>query len=237
MDDESNVQEEVVADETVDTTEESEVEETETQDDAEESVETEEPVSREQYENLKKALHEERQKGKARQEQPQQAPIPQVDANDLSDVTNEDGTIDPIKYAQKIERNTVQKFRAMSAEERDWEKAIKEYPELETNPDIADAVRGLRDRVLVNRGEWLTYADAAGKILKRVEDATAAGKEAGRKEAQVSETIQKRAGIARPSNRSEETQDSKMSEIKQRMVKGSSKDREAARLEYLQTLE
>lgn len=239
MDDESTQSEEVAAEESVDNTEETAAEVSDDSQGEESSEVDDKPISREEHENLKKALHEERQKNKGRQDQVQPAaPVaPQVDPNDLSDVTNEDGTIDPIKYAQKIEQNAMRKFGAMSAEQKDWEKAVAEYPELGTNPDIADAVRGLRDRKLVNQGEWLSYTDAAKKILGRVSEATAAGKEAGRKEAQVSETIQKRAGIDRPSNRKPDGEADRVSEIRKRMVTGSSKEREQARIEYLKTLE
>jgi hypothetical protein len=192
-------------------------------------------VSREKYENLQKALHEARQKGKAQGQPASQStpPARQYDPSDLSDVMNADGSIDPIRYAQRIQQDTLRQAEARRAEERDWERAIKEYPELEQDADLAEAVRGLRDRKMVLEGEFLSYADAAKRIVTRFKDTEAKAKEAGRKEAQVSETIQRRATIDRPSNVAEDSDAQRVAELKERMRKGTNKERDAARIELL----
>lgn len=195
-------------------------------------------VPREEHENLKKALAEERAKNReTRQAPPAPAPQRQYDPNDLSDVTNADGSIDPLKFARKIEQGASMRARAERAEERQWEEAVKEFPELNEDTDLQEAVRGLRDRKLVQTGEFMTLSDAAKRILGKTRSAEAKAKEEGRKEAQVSETIQKRTGVDRPSNKQTDAKADRLADIKARMYKGSNKEREAARLEYLQTAE
>jgi len=204
-------------------------EETEILDDS--SVETEPDKRDEQIANLNTALHREREQVKRLKETLNTAPqTPQPD---------EDGSIDPQAFAQSILAQNDQRVQSILKEERDWNKAIKKFPELDEDEDLADAIKGFKTAALLNRGEVITYEEAAAKVLgkfkKQSEEQVSKAKEQGRTEAQVSERIQERAVIDAPSGGKENAEANKRAELMKILYSPDStdRDREAAREQLL----
>jgi hypothetical protein len=208
-------------------------EDTEILDDS--SVETEdsnvEPDKRdEQIANLNKAVAREREQNKRLKEQfSQPAPAQQ----------NEDGSIDPNAFAQSVNQQTINTVDNILKDERDWNKATKKHPVLDEDDDLADAIRGYKTSALVNRGEVVTYEEAADKVLGKIKTKTEKevlqAEDKGRTDAQVSEKIQERAVIGEPSGGKENADENKKAEIMKVLYSPDSTDseREAAREQLL----
>jgi hypothetical protein len=207
-------------------------EETEIPDDS--SVETEdniEPDKRdEQIANLNKAVAREREQNKRLKEQFSQ-PVPAQQ--------NEDGSIDPNAFAQSVNQQTINTVDNILKDERDWNKATKKHPVLDEDEDLADAIRGYKTSALINRGEVVTYEEAADKVLGKMQDKTKKevlqAEDKGRTDAQVSEKIQERAVVDEPSGGKEDTEENKKAELMKVLYNPDSTDseREAAREQLL----
>jgi hypothetical protein len=107
---------------------------------------------------------------------------------------NEEGYIDPVKYAAQIEENALKRFRAESALQQDWNVAEQQYPKLKSSKRLANAVKGLQLEA-VNEGRFLSASEAAKELFEEIEAERNAGKDEGTAEAQASEEIQRRAGL------------------------------------------
>jgi hypothetical protein len=143
---------------------------------------------------------------------------------------DESGNVDINQWAAAIKQQTKAEIQAQMAEEREWDRATREYPQLETDPSIARAIRGMRNQALIE-GELISYRDAAQSLLGKAQKQAATAREEGRKEARESVTVQQRAGIAPPS--SKEDRGSEKDEIVKRMNSGNHRIAEKAREEYL----
>lgn len=191
------------------------------------SIETPAPDKRdEQIAGLNKALSQEREQSKRLKEA--LAAKPQVQPDD-------DGSIDPNAFAQNILGQT----QNIIQDERNWNKALRKYPELDEDRDLERAVKGYRNSALVEDGEILTYEEAAervlGKFKKQTEQNIQKAEEKGRSEAQMSERIQQRAVIDAPSGGKETSEDIRKAEARKILYSPDSTDaqREAARIELL----
>jgi len=179
----------------------------------------------EQIANLNKALSREREQLRRLKQAPAVSPVQ----------TDDDGSIDPNAFAQNILGQT----QNIINDERDWNRAVKKYPELDEDEDLEDSIRGYRNTALVKRGEILTYAEAAdrvlGKFKKQSEQNIQKAEDKGRTEAQVSERIQERAVIDNPSGGRENSDDIKKTELKKVLFSPDANDREreAAREQLL----
>jgi hypothetical protein len=112
-------------------------------------------------------------------------------ANEIPEyLIQEDGTIDPIGYAQWVEDRAEKRVAAKSAEERSWNEASKVYPELDSDPDLRDSVYGYM-LAQVGKGQYLSPKQAADKLLGKFK----AARQEGIKAAQTSEKVQKTATV------------------------------------------
>jgi len=208
---------------------------TETLDDT--SIETEdlnvEPDQKDmQIANLNKALRQEREQNKRLKQSFTPAPkVPEP---------NEEGLIDPLELTQSIEQRTSQNVQQILADDREWNKTLRKYPEIEDDTDLEDAIKGYKAAALINRGEIITYQEAADKLLgkfkKTTDKAVNEAKEQGRAEAQVSERIQERAGITEPSGGKEDTVANTKEQLRKILFNPGSTDRErdAARIKLIE---
>lgn len=192
-----------------------------------ESVDNIEPDKRdEQIANLNKAVAREREQNKRLKEQFSQPVSPQQ---------NEDGSIDPNAFAQSVNQQTINTVDNILKDERDWNKATKKHPVLDDDDDLADAIKGYKTSALINRGEVVTYEEAADRVLGKMTKKTAKeveqAKEQGRTDAQVSERIQERAVITEPSGGKENAEANKKADLMKVLYNPDStdSDREAAR--------
>jgi len=189
------------------------------------TVETDPDPRDTQIANLNQALHREREQIRRLKSS---APSPQVQPN-------EDGSIDPNAFAQSVNQQTQQTVQSILQDDREWNKASKKYPDLE-DEDIADAIKGMKTSALVNRGEIISYEEAAekvlGKLKKNADKNVTDAKEQGRTEAQVSERIQERAVIDAPSG-GKETTDKKAEVMKVLYNPDSTDDERSAAREQL----
>jgi len=207
--------------------EEENYEETEILDDSSiENVDNIVPDKRdEQIANLNTALHREREQNKWFKESIAPRPVQ----------AEEDGSIDPNVFAQNILSQT----QNIIQDERNWNKALRKYPELDEDRDLERAVKGYRNSALVEDGEIITYEEAAerviGKFKKQSEKNIQKAEEKGRTEAQTSERIQERAVLDSPSGGKENAEDIKKEEIRKVLFSPDSTDREreAAREQLL----
>jgi deoxyribodipyrimidine photolyase len=207
--------------------EEENYEETEILDDSSiENVDNIVPDKRdEQIANLNTALHREREQNKRLKESIAPRPVQ----------AEEDGSIDPNVFAQNILGQT----QNIIQDERNWNKALRKYPELDEDKDLERAVKGYRNSALVEDGEIITYEEAAerviGKFKKQSEKNIQKAEEKGRTEAQTSERIQERAVLDSPSGGKENAEDIKKEEIRKVLFSPDSTDREreAAREQLL----
>jgi len=207
--------------------EEENYEETEILDDSSiENVDNIVPDKRdEQIANLNTALHREREQNKRLKESIAPRPVQ----------AEEDGSIDPNVFAQNILSQT----QNIIQDERNWNKALRKYPELDEDRDLERAVKGYRNSALVEDGEIITYEEAAerviGKFKKQSEKNIQKAEEKGRTEAQTSERIQERAVLDSPSGGKENAEDIKKEEIRKVLFSPDSTDREreAAREQLL----
>lgn len=103
----------------------------------------------------------------------------------------EDGTIDPNAYKEQIKNE----MRFEMQQQAQWGEALTKYPELANSTVLQKAVRGAIQDTLISEGQLLTPTEAAEQILGEISKSSEKAREKGRKEAQVSETIQERAGI------------------------------------------
>ena len=105
----------------------------------------------------------------------------------------EDGTIDPNAYKEQIKNE----MRFEMQQQTEWNAMLAEYPDIAKSAVLQRAVRGAIQDTLVNEGSLLSPTEAAQSIYGEISKSTEKARERGRKEAQVSETIQERAGIGK----------------------------------------
>lgn len=181
-------------------TEETPVEEAETESELDQNTEVSEAEGRNVPYDRFHEVNEEKKRAKeeaeywktlAMQSAPQEQKKPQASANEIPDyLIQEDGTIDPIGYAQWVEDRAEKRVAAKAAEEKAWNEASKAYPEIDADPDLRDSVYGYM-LAQVGKGQYLSPKEAAGRLLGKFK----AAKQEGIKAAQVSEKVQKTASI------------------------------------------
>jgi hypothetical protein len=76
---------------------------------------------------------------------------------------DDNGFIDPEAYKRQIKDELRQEQQFIEADRKDWDTAIKAYPDLE-DEDLADAVRGFHQRAIL-KGKLISYKEAADKVL------------------------------------------------------------------------
>lgn len=185
----------------------------------------------EQIANLNKALHQEREQNKRLKESyfPQSKEVK----------PDSEGYIDPNELANTIQSNTTQGVNQILREEREWNKCLKKHPEVEDDPVLERAIRGIKATALVNDGEIITYEEAAdkllGKLKKNTDKAVQEAEAKGRTDAQTSEKIQERAVITEPSGGKEDTVAARKESLRGILFDpdSSDKERDAARIELL----
>jgi hypothetical protein len=104
--------------------------------------------------------------------------------------------------AATLENRILNRVIGIQGEQRELDAATRKYPEIFESPTLSAAAEGYRDRMM-RSGHFVTYEEAAKQILDEVDAKASKAREAGRNEAQVSETVQKRAGLDAPSGTSE----------------------------------
>lgn len=161
-----------------------------------------------EYESVQKALQKEREKNRKTLEynQLQAARQAQLQPND-------DGQVDAQQFMQTVERRMQAAMQQQQFDTKEWNQATKAYPELAEDSDIEDVVRSYRMNFMAKHGEYLSYKDAADKVLSKFKKETAQAKQDGYRAAKVSETTQKRANLDKPSAEKDNSQDEEIERL------------------------
>lgn len=141
------------------------------------------------YENVKEALRQERETAKELKRR--LAEYEQAKSKTLE--VDDEGGYDPEQLVSIITDRATAQINVKQAEENDLKEAIQSYPELSDDEDLARAVRSYRRDYMADKAEYISYSDAAEKIVGKIRKAAQAARDAGKEEVIVSETVQKRA--------------------------------------------
>ncbi|OPZ94740.1 MAG: hypothetical protein BWY74_00351 [Firmicutes bacterium ADurb.Bin419] len=212
------------------TTESAPVENKETTEETVETQETQETTEKtevvdDKYENVKKALAQERAEKKKLSDY-----IKQLNKTNEEIKPDENGFIDPNKYKEQIKNEMRQELEWQASERQDWEKAVSEHPELSKDEDLIMAIKGMRQAALLN-GQLLSSTEAAKKLFSKIDKASSKAEEEGIKKAQVSERIVDRAQMVEPT--SSKHDNSEVDDLKEKMSYADHRVSDQARLEYL----
>jgi hypothetical protein len=99
--------------------------------------------------------------------------------------------------AATLENRIISRVVGIQDEQRGLDQASRKFPEIYESPTLSAAAIGLRNEAM-RSGRFISYEDAAQQIKEEMDANTQKAREAGRNEAQVSETVQKRAGLDAP---------------------------------------
>lgn len=158
------------------------------------------------------------------QEQVQESVAPAYDPADINtaDYINrevqqvqpdDDGYIDPNAFRQSVLQEVKQELAFEKAEAKAWGAIETKYPEIANDPELKELVNAQRIADVAQGG-----AGNLGKIADKVVGKLKSYQQQGKVQAQVSETVQKSAGLqTATSNKVESTKDSDLIE---RMSRG-----------------
>lgn len=178
------------------------------------------------YENVKKALAQERAEKKKLSDY-----IKQLNNQSTQEVKpDENGFIDPNKYKEQIKNEMRQELEWRESERKDWEYTVNKHPEIAKDEDLIMAIKGMRQSALLN-GQLLSSSEAAEKLFKKIDKASVKAEQEGIHKAQVSERIVDRAQMVEPS--AAKNDNSELDDLKERMSYADHKTSDQARLEYL----
>jgi len=104
--------------------------------------------------------------------------------------TNEDGSVDPIKFAQQIEARLEEKMRFQQQEQRTWNAIEKKYPQIRGDKETREFLLNQRIAGAV-QGKETNLMKLADRLYKREQTA----KNQGRVEATTSTKVQKAASL------------------------------------------
>lgn len=129
---------------------------------------------------------------------------PVDNTNPYQALADENGVIDPIKLAETSEERAYNRMKneqkAVEFEQKDWQEAVKNFPVLADNEELAQIIKENRlSRILSGKG-YVPYKDVAKQIIGLLTTTEQKGIEKGKEDAQVQERIVNRASIAQPSN-------------------------------------
>lgn len=167
-----------------------------------------------------------------------QAPTQKPQTTTPSLTADEEGYVDPNQILAAAEERAYQRMQQHMSESKEWEKAVSKYPELEQDDDLATAVTGYRNTALAQRGELLTFSEAAERLLGRFKKAETKAVEEGKRQAQVSERVQKRAVVDTPSTETVDPKEKEISELRTalRSPDVSNRDRDKIRIRLLELM-
>ena len=103
---------------------------------------------------------------------------------------DEEGYIDPNKFYQTVMQDVERKLEFQRAEERNWQKIEKQYPEIVEDKELRDLVHAARLNDVTRGGKGDLDA-AAKQVFGKLQ----AYKSQGKAQAQISETVQKSATL------------------------------------------
>lgn len=158
------------------------------------------------------------------QEQVQESVAPAYDPADINtaDYINrevqqvqpdDDGYIDPNAFRQSVLQEVKQELAFEKAEAKAWGAIENKYPEIANDPELKELVNAQRIADVAQGG-----AGNLGKIADKVVGKMKSYQQQGKAQAQVSETVQKSAGLQSASaNKVDNTKDSDLIE---RMSRG-----------------
>jgi len=132
----------------------------------------------------------------------------------VNEVTpDEDGYIDPNAYKQSIMAEVRAELQFEKQEERAWGAIENKYPEIANDPELKELVNAQRIADVAQGG-----AGNLGKIADKVVGKMKAYQQQGKVQAQVSETVQKSAGLQTAT--ANKVDSSKDSDLIERMSRG-----------------
>lgn len=138
--------------------------------------------------------------------------LPQNRATQIEqDMINEDGYIDPAKYAEKIKKEVREEIRFESQERRAWEKLEDKYPEIKTDKDLREIILAKRINDVSMGGDG-SLIKSAETVMRKFGSARQEGKAA----AKTSIERQKRGGTVKATA----PRDTSQSDIQQRVRSG-----------------
>jgi len=158
------------------------------------------------------------------QEQVQESVAPAYDPADINTAdyinrevqqvqADDDGYIDPNAFRQSVLQEVKQELAFEKAEAKAWGAIETKYPEIANDPELKELVNAQRIADVAQGG-----AGNLGKIADKVVGKLKSYQQQGKVQAQVSETVQKSAGLqTATSNKVESTKDSDLIE---RMSRG-----------------
>ncbi len=184
-------------------------------------------VKREVYESVQTALGKEREEKKRMREYYAQRSQP----TDTNVEPDEEGNIDPNQIISAAEQRVTRRFEAQLADRDEWAQAVKKFPELDDDPDMEAAIKGYKTTILLS-GDFVTYGQAAERVLGKLKKATTAARDEGRREAQVSETVQERAAVTQPTNQTDKSKGD-LDELRKLMRHPDKRVADKARVKYL----
>lgn len=181
------------------------------------------------YENVKEALRQERESKKELERR--LAELQSVNARTLE--VDDDGSVDQEQLLRLASERAVAQVRLEQAEDKDSEEAKRAYPELAEDPDLYKAVRAYRREMMAEQGEYISYSDAASKLVGKLRKTAEVARNAGKEEVLVSESVQKRASetLSTPSSGSSMTD--RESIYAEMMSEKNTKKRDALRMKWL----
>lgn len=183
----------------------------------------EQPVVEEQAPSQETAPTQEAETPQEQPVAPQEEPeVPDASDYNSADYLNnqpqavqpdEDGYIDPNAFRQSVIQEVEQKLQFEKAEAKAWGAIETKYPEIANDPELKELVNAQRIADVAQGG-----AGNLGKIADKVVGKLKAYQQQGKAQAQVSETVQKSAGLQTASANKVET--NKDSDLIERMSRG-----------------
>jgi hypothetical protein len=145
---------------------------------------------------------------------------------------DEDGYIDPNQFYNRVladaEARIEQKLQFQESERKAWQSVETKYPEIQQDPELRDLVNAQR-LADVARGGKGDLNQIAGKVLGKIQSYQTKGKA----QAQVSEKVQKSAGLQQAT--SNRTDTGKDSDLIDRMSRGDESAKEQLISEWLES--